>query len=1534
MIEDVSKIPTERIFSLDDPREEQRDACGVGFIANMKGQKSHRTLRDGLDILANMDHRGGLAADNKTSDGSGILLQIPHEILAIEATRHGKSLPPLGSYAVGMIFLPKDESEGLFWQNYIDSISQELNLSIAFFRNVPVDSSILGPIALESEPAILQCVILDTAESTPSKALNWRLFLARKKIETEGAKRYGEKQRKFYVASLSQESICYKGLLKAKDLPSYYLDLQDPLYVTSFAMVHQRFSTNTLPSWPLAQPFRLISHNGEINTLRGNMNAMHARQFLLEDKNLAHDFQQIGPVCVPGMSDSSMLDNAVEFLIASGRPLTQVLTMLIPEPWERNAEMDPALKAYYEYHSYIMEPWDGPAFVGFYHGNQIGAILDRNGLRPGRYCITRDGFVIMASEAGVLERKPEDVLERGRLKPGSIFLLDMASGKIIPDARIKNELSHARPYGSWLNKKRIHLSDLPVTASASSSETSESDLTQKMISFGYTKEDLRTILAPMANSGKEPLGSMGNDSPIAILSRKKPLLYNYFKQLFAQVTNPPIDALREELVTSLSVNLGSEANLLQQTEDHCAVLKLPYPIITAAELLSIERTQINHLKSIRVSTTYALSQCRLESALRNLCKTVINAVENGISLIILSDKDVSATHTAIPALLALSSVHHSLMASGHRSKCSLIVESGEPREVHHFALLIGYGASAINPYLALEVIRDGAKIFGFDQAKSCHIQERNYIKSVCDGILKIMSKMGISVLQSYRGAQIFECLGLNTELVSRYFCHTPARLGGLTIGDIEDDIFERHQLAYSNTLEYSYSTISDNGIYTWRRNGENHLHGPDMIAALQKSVRKNSREDFKAFCRSVDQNVGGAVTLRSLLSFRKVQPSLSIDLVEDVKSIVRRIATGAMSFGSISKETHETIAIAMNRIGARSNSGEGGEDSKRYTKDKNGDSRRSSIKQIASARFGVTSHYLTEADELQIKIAQGAKPGEGGQLPGFKVDDEIAAVRHSTPGVTLISPPPHHDIYSIEDLAQLIFDLKNANREARISVKLVSESGVGTVAAGVAKAKADVILISGHEGGTGASPLSSVQHAGIPWELGVSETHRMLVENHLRDRVVVQTDGLIRTPRDIVIAALLGAEEWGIGTGALLTLGCIMMRKCHLNTCPVGIATQDPELRKKFQGQPEHLINYVFLLAEGVRELMAELGFARISDMIGRADLLEKNPNISDVRLKKIDLSCLLMPPKALDQKLVKHTDIHDDSISSTLDATTLIPACLEAIDGDKKFEISQRIKSVNRSTGTMLSSVISKKWGQFGMPKGEITLKFEGSAGQSFMAFGAKGLKAILKGEVNDYCAKGLSGATVVVRPEEGNTSPAEEQVICGNTALYGATSGHLYLNGRAGERFAVRNSGASAVVEGLGDHGCEYMTGGHVVVIGPIGRNFAAGMSGGYAYLYDPHKISAKRINADLVRVETLIEDNHLIHLKSMLEAHLNLTSSSVAAKILRNWDNEKRQFLLVIPTEYQLMMEKRQAALHKKAFSENVTGTFEYLGGEISG
>jgi len=1507
---------------LDDPRQTQRDACGVGFVAHLKGRRSHKIVSDGLQILQRMDHRGGRSADPLQSDGAGMLLQIPHFIFVDAAAQRGLHLPPPGHYAVGMLFLPSQANEGEYWADRISADAQLCGLDLLFLRNVPVNKSVLGIQAAESCPDIVQAVFSNISEKLSEFSFEWKNFLLRKRLEHSARERYGHKQLKFYVASLSNENICYKALATSDRLGAFYPDLLNPICDSAFALVHLRFSTNTHPAWPLAQPFRMICHNGEINTLRGNINAMHARSQLISWPSSNQDPNILLPICTPGLSDSAMLDNTIEFLVRSGRSLPQALTMVIPEPWEKNSTLPAALCHYYEYQSCLMEPWDGPAFVGFAQGNYVGAILDRNGLRPGRYSVTRDDVVVMASEAGVLDIPPAEISSQGRLSPGKLFLLDLAEGRIVPDAEIKQRLAGHRPYGQWLNENRKKFADLisknhqnhPHHLGASVLDTSAD--TRQLLAFGYTQEDLQKILAPMANSGKEPEGSMGNDTPLAVLSMKRPLLYNYFRQLFAQVTNPPIDAIREELVTSLTTYLGGERNLLQETPEHCKVIALPRPLLLTSELNAIEQHAGAEFRITRISFTFKRNHFFLADALESLAQQASRAVALGARIVVLSDRGIDESHIALPALLAVASVHHALIRNGQRKQTSLIVESGEPREVHHFATLLGYGADAIHPQLALDAAASGTALNGFFQTISPEQRQQNFIKAGCEGLLKIMSKMGISTLHSYRGAQIFESLGLSQQIIDQHFTWTPNQISGLTLHDIERELLERHTFAYSKSLDPKTMYLPKSGVYQWQRQGETHLHSPEMIAQLQNSTRINSREDFKKFCSEIDERTDAPLNLRALLKFKKVQASIPVSEVEPASAIVRRFATGAMSFGSISQEAHEAIAIAMNTMGARSNSGEGGEDPERHRIQKDGLNRSSNIKQVASARFGVTSSYLVHAQELQIKIAQGAKPGEGGQLPAGKVNERIARVRHSVPGITLISPPPHHDIYSIEDLAQLIFDLKNANHKARVSVKLVSESGVGTVAAGVAKAKADVILISGHEGGTGSSPLSSIAHAGLPWELGLAEAQRTLVQNSLRARVVLQVDGQLRTPRDLAVATLLGAEEWGLATGALIVLGCVMMRKCHLNTCPVGIATHDPELRAKFAGQPEHLINYVFLLAEGLREIMADLGFRTVGEMVGRSECLEKTDHLLAPRHEDISLSAILEHISRPEGVSLHCTESQHHEIEKTLDFSEILPAIAEHDLSKEPITLEFPISNLNRSVGTLVSSEITKNLFPTELPGDSLNLKLNGSAGQSFMAFAVKGVSATLTGEANDYLGKGLSGGKIVVVPPKDLRVLQEESVICGNTALYGATSGEAYLRGSAGERFAVRNSGAHAVVEGLGDHGCEYMTGGSVVVLGQIGRNFAAGMSGGIAYLYDPHQTARGSINMQLVEVESLQLEEDFRDLRERLQRHLDLTKSPLAEHILHHWEEQIHNFLVVVPAGYRPHLDiiRTQQRIHK--------------------
>ncbi|MEN9824635.1 MAG: hypothetical protein RI953_380 [Pseudomonadota bacterium] len=1527
-------------FQCNDPASSQSDACGVGFVANICGAESHQIVRDGLHMLLRMEHRGGMAADGLTSDGAGILLGIPHEILLKSATRLEKKLPNSGQYAVAMVFLPQEHRELVEWELRWSQEAQLQGMSVLFNRTVPIDVSVLGPIAKESCPNIQQFIIVDAAEQASS--FQRRLYVLQKTLEETARSKYGIHQKRFHICSLSTDSICYKALTPSLTLDKFYPDLVNKNFFSKFAVIHRRFSTNTLPAWPLAQPFRILAHNGEINTLRGNVTAFHSRVAMIEKSECGIDLLSHGPVCSPGMSDSAMFDNALEFLLQSGRSLAQALTMMIPEPWEKDPEMPQQLKDYYEYQSTIMEPWDGPALMSFFHAGQVGAILDRNGLRPGRYWITRDKTVICASEAGVLPRRQEEIVSKGRLAPGRILLVDMNVGRIIPDDEVKQNLAASNSYGEWLTNRRIQLHDINRDTRQSTTLCRKNKVNEHLLRkmFAYNHEDISFILAPMANLGKEPDGSMGNDTPLAILSDKKPLLYNYFKQLFAQVTNPPIDCLREERVTSLTTLLGQEASIWSEREQHCDRIQLPHPLLTAHEIELLLKDQKLNQRIAVIDATFVAKNETLSEVLGRISRDAIDAVSEGHDVLILSDLSVSEERIPVPALVATASLHHSLLAAGMRQKCSLIVESGEPREVHHIALLIGYGAAAVHPWLALQTIESGTTTEGFLTSISLERRRKNFIKSINDGLLKIMAKMGISTLQSYRGAQLFEAIGLDRALVDSIFAGTVCRIHGLSLDDIQQETLNRFWLTDFTAVQSGTAAarIPDRGVYRWRRDGEAHLHNPDSIVALQNASKINSREEFAKFCKSIDEDAN--IHLRSLLTFKRTNNSIPLEQVEDVRKIVKRFSTGAMSFGSLSREAHETIAVAMNSIGAKSNSGEGGEDPSRFKSNSNKRNRNSAIKQIASARFGVTIEYLVHADELQIKIAQGAKPGEGGQLPGHKVDEHIARVRHSSPGITLISPPPHHDIYSIEDLAQLIYDLKSANPTSRISVKLVSESGVGTVAAGVAKAKADVILISGCEGGTGASPLSSIHHAGLPWELGIDEAHKALVTQNLRSRVVLQTDGQLRTPRDIAIATMLGAEEWGIATGALVSLGCIMMRKCHLNTCPVGIATQDPELREKFQGQPEHLVNYIFLLAEGLREIMSELGLRTVDEMVGRSDLLERKDKQTDNRLHKVDISVLLKTNSTPWVRANQGFETQDHELNERYDSRFLLPEISKTMQARRKASIQAVVSNDDRSIGTMLSSWVVKTFGARGLEHDSIRLNLRGTAGQSFMAFAAQGISAILEGECNDYCGKGLSGGKITLIPDREFQANPSMNVICGNTALYGATSGEFYACGIAGERFAVRNSGAHAVIEGVGDHCCEYMTGGSVVVLGTTGRNFAAGMSGGIAFVYDPDSHLDKKINTQMVRCEKLDSSRDSKFLWQQINNHHRATGSSVAAQILDNWNNAIRSFMIVSPIElgYEANLPKRPSiisGLHTDPTSELIpTPKTSAAGEEIHG
>ena len=1485
-----------------DPANEH-DACGLGFVASIRGEKSHSIVEKGIEVLTHLEHRGACGCDSETGDGAGVLIQIPHDFFVRECATLGMVLPEPGSYAVGMVFLPVAKLERLQCEGVVEKIIQEEGFEVIGWRDTPVDGTAIGRVARGSQPYIEQ-IFLKTLERLDEPAFERKLYVTRRRIENEILHAEIEGRSNFYIPSLSCRTIVYKGLLLAPQITKFYPELADPLVKSALCLVHQRFSTNTFPSWPLAHPYRHVAHNGEINTVKGNVIWMNARQSLLESPLFGEDLKKVFPVITAGGSDSASLDNAVELLLHSGRTLPHVMAMLIPEAWSRNPHMDPAKRAFYEYHASLMEPWDGPASMAFTDGRVIGATLDRNGLRPGRYVVTTDDLVVLASEAGVLEFPPERVKYKGRLQPGHMFLVDTVAGRIISDDEIKAQLSSRQPYAEWIRQNQITLEHLPEPTRLHN--PSHGSIIARQRVFGYTEEDIKIIMEPMAHNGEEPTGSMGSDTPLACLSDQPQLLFNYFKQLFAQVTNPPIDPIREDLLMSLTSYIGTERNILDETPLNCHTLKLPQPVLNNRDLEKLRRVSSGDLLATTLSTAFRVEEdgAGLKRGLDGLCRRASLAVESGYTLLILSDRGIDKEYAPIPSLLALAAVHNHLVKEGSRTKIALIVESGEPREVMHFALLIGYGASAVNPYLAIETLEDmvqrGLLPPEITEEKAVY----NFIKAIDKGLLKTFSKMGISTLQSYRGAQVFEAIGLSRELVREYFSGTVSRIEGVGLEVIARESRMRHEHGFrpqtSSELE-----LQVGGSYRHRIGGEYHLLNPQTISKLQHAVRQGNSKTFREYTDLIDQQNKQLCTLRGLLQLKESTKPVPIEEVESAKEIVKRFATGAMSYGSISKEAHETLAIAMNRIGARSNTGEGGEDASRFKPDASGDLRRSSVKQVASARFGVTAHYLVNADELQIKMAQGAKPGEGGQLPGHKVDETIAKLRHSQPGVTLISPPPHHDIYSIEDLAQLIYDLKNVNPEARISVKLVAEVGVGTVAAGVAKAHADVVLISGDSGGTGASPISSIRHAGIPWELGLAEAQQVLLLNDLRSRIRVQTDGKLQTGRDVVIAALLGAEEFGFATTPLIAMGCIMMRKCHLNTCPVGIATQDPVLRARFAGQPEHVINFFFFLAEQVREYMARLGFRKFDDMVGRVDRLEARLASDHWKAKGIDLSTILYLP-ALPTRVARHC-IHkqDHGLEQALDHE-LLNAVKPALDELKPVDVSFKIRNVHRTVGTMLSGEIARRFGAEGLPDETIRLRFNGSAGQSFGAFLAKGISMTLEGEANDYVGKGLSGGRIVVYPPRDSRFRSEENIIVGNVVLYGATSGEAYFSGIAGERFAVRNSGATAVVEGVGDHGCEYMTGGVVVVLGHCGRNFAAGMSGGIAYVYDERgDFSEKSCNLASVDLEPLMGAEDVRILTALVEEHARRTGSPQAKKILGNWTATLSHFIKVYPHELKRVL-----------------------------
>ncbi|HRW09484.1 MAG TPA: glutamate synthase large subunit [Caldilineaceae bacterium] len=1488
----------------------EHDACGVGFVVDIKGRKSRTIIDNALQILLNLDHRGACGSEENTGDGAGILMQVPDAFLRKECAALGFDLPPVGQYGVGMLYLPPENDLRQACEERLNTIIAEEGQTLLGWRTVPTNDQSLGNGAKSGEPFLRQVFIgrnEETLVTHDDLAFERKLYVIRKRAENSIRPGMGETELpggdRFYFASLSARTIVYKGMLRCAQVSEFYPDLQDPTMESALALVHSRFSTNTFPNWERSHPYRYLIHNGEINTLRGNVNWMTARESTLSSDLWGADLPKILPVIDPEGSDSAMFDNCLEFLALSGRSLPHSIMMMIPEPWSKHDSMDDTKRAFYEYHSTLMEPWDGPASIGFTDGTVVGAILDRNGLRPSRYYVTKDDMVIMASEVGVLEVAPENVLKKGRLEPGRMFLVDTAQGRIIDDTELKMSIAGEHPYREWLDKHMVELDDLSAREPCGTDTTTT--LIQRQRAFGYTFETLRALLTPMALNGVEALGAMGDDTPHAVLSDQPQLLYNYFRQLFAQVTNPPLDGIREELVTATEMMIGSEENLLNPTEMACRQVKLMSPILTNEELAKLCHIDHEGFKAQILPMLFtAGNEDGLKTALDQLFAQADEAIHNGVNILALSDRGVNAKQAPIPALLATAGLHHHLIRNRTRTQVALLVETGEAREVHHFSVLIGYGATGINPYLAFETIDQmvAEGTLGEESVEDAHY---HYVKAAVKGVLKVISKMGISTLQSYHGAQIFEALGLNQALVDQYFTWTPTRIEGIGLAEIEEEILRRHRKAFPPRLN-GVEVLDPGGVYQWRYDGEQHLFNPQTVHQLQLACRTGNYNVFQQYSTTVNDQSRKLATLRSLLTFKFANEPIPIDEVEPVEEIVKRFKTGAMSYGSISKEAHETLAIAMNRIGGRSNTGEGGEDPARYTLDPNGDSRNSAIKQVASGRFGVTSNYLVNAKELQIKMAQGAKPGEGGQLPGRKVYPWIAKVRHSTPGVGLISPPPHHDIYSIEDLAELIHDLKNANHHARINVKLVSEVGVGTIAAGVAKGHADVILISGHDGGTGASPQTSIKHAGLPWELGVAETHQTLVLNDLRSRVVVEADGQLKTGRDLAIAALLGAEEFGFATSPLVAIGCIMMRVCHLDTCPVGVATQNPELRKKFAGDPQHVVNFMYFIAQELREYMAKLGFRTVNEMIGRVDKLEPKQAIEHWKAKGIDLSKILYMPD-VPESVGRYCQIpQNHGLDIALDNTVLLDLCKPALEEGKRVAATVSIKNINRVTGTILGSEVTRRYGPEGLPEDTIELHFKGSAGQSFGAFVPRGVTLELEGDANDYVGKGLSGGKIIVYPPAGATFVPEENIITGNVNFYGATDGEAYIRGIAGERFCVRNSGVRAVVEGVGDHGCEYMTGGCVVVLGRTGRNFAAGMSGGIAYVLNENHAFDGHCNLEMVELETLADADEIAEVRSMIQKHAEYTNSDVANKILADWDGYIGKFVKVIPKDYKRMLE----------------------------
>lgn len=1484
--------------------DQEHEACGIGMIANINGEKSHAIVQNAINILCNLEHRGGQSSDTSTGDGAGILTQIPHRFFLKQCEKEGIALPGEGKYGIGMVFMPQDYDVRMKAKDILHRIIEEEGQKSLGWRPVPINDSFVGKVAAKTKPVIRQ-IFIGAADGLSSRIeLERKLYIIRKRIEQEMAN--DPEFKDVYFSSLSAGTIVYKGMLIPEQLDSFYIDLNHPEFKSALALVHSRFSTNTFPSWQRSHPNRYSIHNGEFNTLRGNVNWMRARQMLCTSPYFnEQDLQKVLPVIDESGSDSSMFDNCFEFLHLSGRSLAHTAMMMVPEPWVNDPTIKQEKKDFYEYHSTLMEPWDGPAALVFTDGKQIAACLDRNGLRPARYYVTKSGMIVLGSEVGALDIFADDIVYKDRLKPGKMLVVDLEEGKIIPDEEIKLQIAAELPYKDWIKNNMLDLEDLPEPVSAPAYNETE-DLLKQQLAFGYTTEELQKIVKPLATDGKDPVGSMGYDSPLAVLSKKPQLLYNYFKQLFAQVTNPPIDAIREQIITAARTTIGAEGNLVQPGPESSRHIRLETPVLTNRQLEKIRQQTLPEFKAVTLPILFsaAAGAEAMEQQLEGLFVKADKAIEEGTTLLVLSDRGVNKEYAAIPALLAVSGLHHHLIRQGTRTKMSILLESAEPREVHHFAALIGYGAEAINPYLTFSSI--GELVASQDiSGKTYEQAETSYIKAVTDGIVKVLSKMGISTIQSYRGAQIFEAVGIHMDVIDRYFTRTSSRLGGIGLDIIAKEVLMRHAQAYPER-QGANAALESGDEFQYRENGENHQYNPATIHMLQQACRTNNYDIFKKYTNLLTDEKANLQSLRGLMSFKKQVP-VPIEEVESIEEICARFKTGAMSYGSISQEAHEALAIAMNKIGGRSNSGEGGEQVSRFIPDDNGDNRRSAIKQVASGRFGVTSHYLVNADEIQIKVAQGAKPGEGGHLPGKKVYPWIAEVRGSTTGVELISPPPHHDIYSIEDLAELIFNLKNANPRARVSVKLVSAVGVGTIAAGVAKGRADLVLISGYDGGTGAAPKTSLKHTGLPWEIGLAETHQTLLLNGLRDRIVVETDGKMMSGRDVVTAALLGAEEYGFSTAPLVVLGCIMMRVCHMDTCPVGIATQNPELRKKYMGDPEHVANFMRFIARETRELMAELGFRTINEMIGRTDVIEANKAVDHWKAEGIDLSALLYRPD-LPEKVGRYATVKQDhGLKQTLDYQELLPRCKKAIENGERVEVTTAIRNIHRATGTIIGSAVSRRYGAEGLPEDTINFNFQGSAGQSFGAFIPKGMTMKLIGDSNDFVGKGLSGGKIIVYPAADSTFIPEKNTIIGNVSFYGASAGEAYIYGIAGERFAVRNSGADIVVEGVGDHGCEYMTGGKVVILGETGKNFAAGMSGGIAYVLDEDGTFSNRCNPEMVHMQPMGEPAEIDELRHMIEKYVHYTNSANGKRILAHWDIFSAKFVRVIPKAYLQINER---------------------------